>query len=168
MDALTSNTRADGRARRDGGTTYIELLVSIVLLGTVGVAVLTALGAAATGARTHREVAGVQSVLAQAGDRLTQVLPAADDNYVACATPDDYAPVVESVDPGLSVTSVEYWDRTTGSFTGTCRHASGDRLQLITATADGTPSRTIAVVKRPATAAVRGLIDVDPDDRFDP
>jgi type II secretory pathway pseudopilin PulG len=168
MNAASSNQGAGGRRPRDAGTTYIELLVSIVLLGTVGVAVLTALGAAATGARTHREVAAVQVSLAQAGDQLTQVLPEADDTYVACATPADYEPVVESIDATLTVTSVEYWDRTTGSFTGTCRYASGDRLQLITATVDGAAARDITVVKRPATAAVRGLIDVEPDDRFDP
>jgi type II secretory pathway pseudopilin PulG len=168
MCATTVEGRADGRPRRDCGTTYIELLVSIVLLGTVGVAVLTALGAAATGARTHREVADAQLVLAQAGDQLTQVLPQADDSYVACAAPADYEPVVDAVDAGLTVTSVQYWDRTVGSFTTTCRFASGDRLQLVSATVDGHPTRTIEVVKRPATAAVRGLIDVDPDDRFDP
>lgn len=166
MHVITSKPRASGR--RDNGTTYIELLVSIVLLATVGVAVLTALGAAATGARTHGDVADVQLVLAQAGDQLTQVLPEAYDNYIGCAIPADYEPIVESIDAALTVTSVKYWDRTTGTFTPTCRYASGDRLQLITVTVDGSPARDVNVVKRPATAAVRGLIDVDPDDRFEP
>jgi Tfp pilus assembly protein PilV len=41
----------------DRGASLVEVLVSIVLLGVAGIAVLTALAATTVGARTHREVA---------------------------------------------------------------------------------------------------------------
>ncbi|MEQ9162065.1 MAG: hypothetical protein RLN74_05110, partial [Ilumatobacter fluminis] len=58
-------------AHPDLGATFIELLVSIVLLGTAGVAVLAALSTAATGAATNRTIAEVQASLATAGDAMT-------------------------------------------------------------------------------------------------
>jgi len=65
--------------RLDRGMSYVEVLVSVILLGTAGVAVLGAAASAARGASTQRAVADSQIVLAAASDGLSGVTP------VACA-----------------------------------------------------------------------------------
>ena len=139
---------------RDSGSTFIELLVSIVLLGTVGVAVLTALAASATGAKVHRELSDAQAWLATAGDAISET-PNGTDNYVICAMPSDYQALVPPEAAAVNVIAVEYWDSALpvpqDEFGSVCQYATGDRLQRITleTTVDGV-ARTLAVLKRPA------------------
>ena len=155
---------------RDAGTTFIELLVAVVILGTAGVAVLAALAAAATGATTQRDVAQAQQWLATAGDAIVDVNVDADQ-YVPCAQPDDYQPIVEAVRgadaPAITVTDVEYWtaaqsfDPSHANCAGVAGHyATGRRLQRITleTTIDGF-ARSLTVVKRPA---LEPTVDIGP------
>lgn len=138
-------------APRDLGTTFIEILVSVVILGTAGVAVLTALAAAASGSATQRGIAEAQAALATAGDAVAAV-DITDDDYTDCATGTDYAARATGAAPGVTVSKVEYW---TGSAWSTvdCQAAAGERLQRVTlaTTANGV-ARTLSVLKRPATA----------------
>jgi type II secretory pathway pseudopilin PulG len=146
-------------SRRDRGSTFIEVLVSIVILGTAGVAVLTALSTTARGAAEHREISNTQASLATAGDALTKVPDDLDDsnltdpdNYVPCATPAQYQPIVDAVTLSTPVTvaNVAYWN-TSGvpGFAG-CNFPT-DRLQLITLqTTTNGAVRTLSVLKRPA------------------
>ena len=142
--------RTEVTAPRDLGTTFIEILVSVVILGTAGVAVLTALAAAATGSSTQRSIAEAQSALATAGDAVTAV-DIADDDYQDCASPGVYAARAQNAAPTVSVASVEYWTGTAWSVTD-CQAAAGERLQRITLRADANGvARTLSVIKRPAT-----------------
>lgn len=147
----------------DRGTSLIELLIAILLVGTAGIAVITTFTVSIRGSDTHRDLADSQALVASAGDVLADVPPDASDDYLSCATTsttdivNGYQAIVDAI-PGVAsvtVTSIEYWDSTaagTGAFGTTCRYALGDRLQRITlaATADDVTS-TLAVVKRPAT-----------------
>lgn len=157
-------------APRDIGASFIEMLVAVVILGTAGVAVLTALAAAATGASTHRDVARAQQWLASAGDAIADVNVDADQ-YVPCAQPGDYQPIVESIRsadaPAITVTEVEYWtaaqafDPSHANCDGATGHyATGQRLQRVTleATIDGV-ARSLTVVKRPA---LEPTVDIGP------
>lgn len=144
------NPQQFAREERDRGATFIEILVSVVLLGTAGVAVLTALAASATGAAVQREVSTAQAALASAADAMVDV-DAADDNYVACASPGSYAAVVAGASPdaAVSVVTVEFWDPSTQSYQASCMSPDADRLQRITLSSSvGDHTATLAIVKR--------------------
>lgn len=134
---------------RDGGSTFIEILVAVVLLGIGGIAVLTAVAAAATSAAVGRDVADVQAALATAADAVEAADPERD-TYVPCARPDEYDGLVSA--HGVEVLSVEYWTGARWSVAADeCAHDDGERLQRVTirAAVDDT-FREVAVVKRPA------------------
>lgn len=153
----------------DRGSTFIEILVAVVLLGVAGVAVLTALGAAAAGAAVNRSVSDAQAALATAGDALTDTQSeVAEDNYLDCDTNTEsqivaaYTAVVAAVSTGIDVADVEYWSGT-GWDTSACAFGSGERLQRITlsAVADGA-TKTLQVVKRPMTDPTVGVGPLPP------
>jgi type II secretory pathway pseudopilin PulG len=150
-------------AATDHGSTFIEVLVSVVLLGIGAIAVLAGLAAAIRGASVHSDVTDAQSWLATAGDVLVEVPPSAADNYEPCTTPtstiiDEYQAVVDGVDgipptSDITVEDVEFWNSTLGEFGSTCRYSTAeeDRLQRITlATQTAGAVRRLSVVKRPA------------------
>lgn len=147
----------------DQGSTFIEVLVSVVLLGIAAVAVLAALGAAIAGADVHGNVADAQSWLATAGDALVEVPPPSSDNYEPCTT--DKSTIISKYDTfvngvaGIPATSdiqvvdVEFWDTASASFVAACPYttAAEDRLQRITLATQAAGSvRRLSVVKRPA------------------
>jgi type II secretory pathway pseudopilin PulG len=82
----TSNSRAMRSSARPDGFSFIEVLVSIVLLGTAGVAVLAALGSSIRGSVTHEEKVRALSALESAAAGLQrQVDPCTDTAYTAAA-----------------------------------------------------------------------------------
>lgn len=152
----TANQHSPGRGRirrRDDGISFIEVLVSVVLLGTVGIAVLVGMSTALRGTSAHDRLATVQANLSDAGDHITDVTfsGGADVNYRPCAVPGDYAP---QVDPwSVTITSIRYW---TGSgWSGAVSDCVGNEMQEITleSSIEGT-TRQLVVVKRKATVAV--------------
>jgi type II secretory pathway pseudopilin PulG len=154
--------------RRDRGATFIEMLISVVLLGTVAVAVLAAMSAAIVAARTNDKVATVQSRLAQAADAISDTQPE-QVAYVDCADAPPLPAYQAALDAqfapagSIVVVSVEYWDGDAGSFGSTCRTGFGDRLQRVTlrATADDVV-REVAVVKRPFAVPTVGVQPAPP------
>lgn len=89
--ACTPEARATSSCRRDNGFSLVEVLVSIVLLGTAGVAILGAVGASAQGATTHRQQADSQAVIAAGSEVLMGIKP------VACtAAAATYLPVIQA------------------------------------------------------------------------
>ena len=152
-----------GSSRLDLGAAFIEMLVSVVLIGTVGVAVLTALAAAATGARVHSEVSEAQAWLANAGDALVE----AESFYLSCDAEPDPAVIADQYEaqiiapitvgasaPTIDIIDVEFWDSTVPGYSpvDACNYSTTqeDRLQRITlqTTIDG-QQRQLTVVKRP-------------------
>ena len=159
-----SGVRRQGRrTRRDRGTTFIELLVSVVILGTAGIAVLTAIAATVRATTVHDRVATAQAQLADAGDILTDVTySGGDPHYVDCATPADYDfrlandwPTQAASWPDVTVIDVQFWDGIDDwDPLASCTTPNG-AMQKITlqATIDG-HTRQLTVVKRQGTEAV--------------
>lgn len=135
------STHPIGR-RRDDGSSFIEILVSIVLLGTAGIAVLTAVGAAATGAATHRSIATAQAAVSAAADELA----GASTAFRPCASADDYGRTLPS-DLGVSVVDVEHWQ--SGAWESSCDPVT-DTLHRVTleARSGERGTATLSVVKR--------------------
>lgn len=84
--AIGDSRRPIGDSRRDRGVTFIEALVSVVLLGTAVVAVLAALGSLIRGSVTHEEKVRALSVLESASAGLQrQADPCTDAAYTVLA-----------------------------------------------------------------------------------
>lgn len=79
----TTTGTADGRTARDRGISLIEILVSTVLLGMVGVAVLAAFAAATRGSALSVQIADQQSRLVSSHDALAN-----QAGYVDCTAGD--------------------------------------------------------------------------------
>ncbi len=148
-------------SRPDSGATFIELLVSVVLLGITGIAVIVAATAAVTSARTTDQIAQTQASLAEAADYLTDLEPE-NVTYTSCEAPNDPRADYQLALNGqfgagsVEVVSVLYWDKAiaatpvNGGFGTTCRFSSGDRLQQVRlrSVVNGS-SREVDVIKRP-------------------
>lgn len=152
----------DPLSRRDNGSTFIELLVSIVLIGLTVVAVLTATTAALTGARTSDEIAKSQASIAEVADFVTDTDPETVP-YLDCASNSPatvLATYQSKIDDrfgagAVQVTGVEFWD---GSSFGSCAFGSGERLQEVSLTTVANGSeRSVVVVKRPYVVPTVGV-----------
>jgi choice-of-anchor A domain-containing protein/prepilin-type N-terminal cleavage/methylation domain-containing protein len=145
--------RTRHRCARDRGFSLVEVLVSIVLLGTAGVAVLGAMAASAKGSSTHRGVADAQTAIAAASEALMGIKP------VPCASAAaTYASIVKARVAALqltgwsgsnvSVTAVNEWKN--GAPLGSCTSTSAPiNPQLVTlqvVSPDGRTTRTIQVM----------------------
>lgn len=146
------------RARRDDGITLLEVLISLMLLGVAGLAILTGLATAIRGGDTHSRQVRVDIALVSAAERLKD--PAVP--RVACATPDTpaYLAAVRSADlpaewdpaSTVRITAVRYSDGI--GFTTTChdtdalQHRLTQQLVTISVTSpDGRAARSLVVAK---------------------
>lgn len=134
---------------RDWGTTFIETLVAVVLLGTTVVAALAGMAATIRSATVHDNLATAQSRVSDAGDYLTDIT-VDGDTYVSCATSSTYQPATSAWQ--VTVESVQFW---TGSAWSTCSGGGSTQMQRIGLRSTvGAQSRDLFVVKRKATVAV--------------
>ena len=140
-------TRRPDRASQ-AGTTLIELLVTIAIMGIAFVGVVGGIGTAIIGADFQKRGATSGIVLTSAAERIA----AETTPYVRCATPDKYQdPSVETSEYGIGI-EVLYWDG--GSRFGTSCTVAEDRgVQLIRLTLTPPPGpranevETLDVVK---------------------
>jgi prepilin-type N-terminal cleavage/methylation domain-containing protein len=96
-------------SRRDGGFTFVELMVTIVLMGTIVVALLAATQALIMSSRTNREAAAVESALLAVAEQIER---APRDSYQCEA---DLRPLVfaaAEVKLGLAADEVEHFVET--------------------------------------------------------
>jgi prepilin-type N-terminal cleavage/methylation domain-containing protein len=123
--------------RSEHGTTLIELLVAIAILGIAGAALLGGMASGVASSGMHREQADVGTVLASG---VEAVKDQSRNPYRHCALVSQYNPTagLAALPTGFTVkvTKVQYWD---GSrFQPTCLEGSSDgrffTLQLITVT----------------------------------
>lgn len=129
-----------GRARRgDRGSSLVEVLVSVVIVGTTGVGLLGSLLGVLDASATSQERSGVMAALSNAGERLASpTLP-----YVSCAVsngvPSSYTSTVagseNSSEIELSIVSIHTWDGT--AFSPVCDGSGTDALQLVELRATG-------------------------------
>lgn len=172
MSCQSDNGTCDRTAssRCDSGATFVEVLVSVVLLGTAGIAVLAATAAGIVGARTSDEVAKSQALIAEAADYLTDTDPA-NVPYRPCDTLST-ASLIQAYQDDLDarfsaetidIVDIRFWDRPSESFTGTCGFTSGYRLQQIELrTVLNGAQRTVTVVKRPADVPTADIVAAPP------
>lgn len=123
LDAEGSEAAGDSLRRRDSGTTLVEILVSIVLIGTAVVATLGALRISVIGGTIHRDHSNAHAWLQSASD----VLYAAEkvDCDIALADGGEslivgaYQPIVDSVanpegwtNSQIKVVDLQFWNAT--------------------------------------------------------
>ncbi len=164
---ISHTTRCDSATRRapaldrsaDAGTTLVEILVAIVLLGTAVVAMLGALRASVTGSALNRDHANAHAWLQTASDVLygstledcgTETSPRTSEMIAA------YQAIVQGTEnpegwpaSNIRVASVEFWNGE-DAYQGTCYDDSGINLQLITLEVrnlDGRIVESVQVVK---------------------
>lgn len=142
---------------RDAGSTFIEILVTIVLLGTVVIAVLTAVQTSMRVSTVNKDAARVETALLDAVDRVNR----ADRSSFPC---DLSGPVVAAVEVQgwpSGTAAVEQWYLDSGVWT----HGSAElpacpevgltqglvqRVMVTVTSPDGDISRSIQVVKSDA------------------
>lgn len=120
--------------RNDVGTTLVEVLVAIVLMGTIVVAVIGGIQGVIQASSSNNQQAAAEAVLVSASDRLR----AAD--YVPCPDVDgDYGHLSDAAAATVGwgpnqvqIINIEYWDATAGGPT-----ASGDFIEADGAWASG-------------------------------
>lgn len=144
-DAATSRSHRSP-SRRDEGTTFLEVLIAVILLGTVVIGILAAMRAGVIASSTSREAAKVETALLNASDRVSRApLKCIEGGYV---------PYVEAAIAGwegdgeatVTVRHLQY-DPDDGVFAdstwaaGPCP-ASGSQVQRVTITITG-PDREV-------------------------
>jgi type II secretory pathway pseudopilin PulG len=150
------------RPAHDAGTSFVELLVAIVLLGTIVVATLAGLRASIVGTNVDENSARAHAWLQAAGDELHLATYLACDSNTTATIEAAYqtavdlaAPPNEWVSGTVSIVSVEFLSGPVGSSTWGTTCASGDPLnplysQLVTIRVTdpvGAFSREVAVIK---------------------
>jgi Tfp pilus assembly protein PilV len=137
--------------RDEAGTTLVEVLMTVAILGVAVVAIVGGMGTSIIGTDHHRKQAQAQTVLMSAVD---VVKSQSVNPYQACATTGTYAAGTGLTLPAgwttayITVRSVKYWDGS--SFATTCP-SPDSKLQLIevqVATPDGRATESVDVVKR--------------------
>jgi Tfp pilus assembly protein PilV len=135
----------------EAGTTLVEVLITVAILGIAVVSIVGGMGTSIIGADYHRKQAQAHTVLVSAAD---SVKSQSANPYQACATAAAYAPATGVTLPAgwtaaaVTVRSVTYWNGS--AFTASCP-ASDTKLQLVTiqvATPDSRATESVSVVKR--------------------
>lgn len=156
----------DASARRfsEAGVTLVELLLTIVILGTVAIAALAGVTQAIASSASHRSMTTASMILRNYAEQLKA--PDGQYVYVPCATSSTY-PAYRPVQPpntGIittSVTQIRYWDgrrrsdvQPEAGFTTTCSTDNGvQEITLEVTVNDGgvrTATETMVVFKRDA------------------
>ncbi len=135
--------------RDDRGTTLVELLVTVVILGLALVALLGGLGTAVIVSDQHRQ----QAVAGAAVRSYAEAVGAAA--YVNCATSAQLANPTGYASPAgytSTVTRVQYWNPNTRQFVNTC--ASPDpgaqKVSLRVTSNRGQATETLEIIVRKA------------------
>ena len=142
--------------RGDAGTSLVEVLMAVSIMGITFVAVLSGMATAIVVSDQHRGQADGNAVLVAAVEKVKS----RDTLYVNCASQVEYLDEAQTVTPlptgwtasSITITSVQYW---TGAFGPTCPGGSELPLQLVTvavSSPDGRATETVSFVKAPSPA----------------
>jgi type II secretory pathway pseudopilin PulG len=138
-------------ARDEAGTTLLEVLVGVAILGIAVVAIVSGLGTSILTTDHHAKQARAHTVLVSAAEA---VKSEGSNPYQACATTGAYSPSSGVTLPAgwaasnVAVDNVQFWDGS--AFTGSCP-APEQKLQLVLITVtspDGRAVESVSVVKR--------------------
>lgn len=136
------------RCDAERGETLVELLVTVVIVGTAVVALVGALALAVRVSDIHRKQATAGAAVRAFAEAI-ETRVSATAGYVNCATPASYAGAYTGTPNGYTatITAVEYWDGT--AFATTCTTDTGiQRVSLQVASDDGRATETLDVVLR--------------------
>lgn len=138
------------RTRGDAGTTLIELLMAVSIMGIAFVAILAAMGTSIFTSDVHRKQATANTVLVSS----VEWIKSQSSNPYSTVCPTSYSATDVSKLPAgwsagdVTITSISYWDGT--SFVATCP-ATDKKLQMLTVqvtTPDGRATESVSLVKR--------------------
>jgi prepilin-type N-terminal cleavage/methylation domain-containing protein len=128
----------------DRGTTLVEVLIAVFILGITAVAVVGGLFTSITISDVHRKQATAGAVARDYTERI------AGETYVECAGPGTYAlaPAAVPVPSGYSaVIAVEYWSG--GTWGTTCASTGLQRVTVtVTSDDDRAKERSVVVVRQ--------------------
>jgi len=143
----------------DRGTTLVEILIALAVLGIVFITVLGGMGVTTIASDVHRKQANAHAILLSAVERLKSSTEVAYDfdcnadfsNYLAeIRKVPRPAPAITWPASTITIPSVQFWNGTT--FDATCHDVMPIlRLQLITVavtSADGKVTEKLDVIKR--------------------
>lgn len=137
--------------QKDGGFTFVETVLTIVLIGIVVVPVLAAVRSAVMVSRTSKDAAEIQTVLINAADRVQRA-----DGTSTCdfATYAENAAVASGWNAADIAVQQEYLDVSTGTWVIGQACPNGDpaqrvasRITITASSPDGALERSIQVVK---------------------
>jgi len=115
-------------SRSENGTTLIELVVAVAIMGIAFVAILGGIGTAIIGAGSQRRDATAGLLLTSAAEKIV----ANTQPYQACATSSTYqVPAPAPLGFRVEVMKVAHWDPSTNQFGAACPLTDAG-LQLIT------------------------------------
>jgi Tfp pilus assembly protein PilV len=155
--------------RDERGTTFVEILVAMVIMATVVIAIIAGIGATTASSGTHRRQAEAQTILKAAVERLRSNDEVAYRNcaleteatYLAAARVVSL-PSTAFATSGITIDDVQYWnggssspefDTAVASCQDTVADANGNfiyRLQLIklkVQSTNGQVSETLSFIK---------------------
>jgi type II secretory pathway pseudopilin PulG len=145
--------------RADAGETLVELLITILILGTSVLGILAAVGTAVGASTLDRRQVQAQAVLRSWGESVATVSDAA---YGTCLGPSGVAAATPAPSPlpagfTASVAGVSYWDAATSSFVPGCTTDRGLRRVTLRLEANsmlypGFTETLDVVVRKPCTA----------------
>jgi Tfp pilus assembly protein PilV len=141
--------------RRDGGFSFVETIVTVVLLAIVIVPLMSSVISSIRVSTLSRSAAQAETALINAADRINRApLECNYQNYASAAVQ------MEGWDAGRAVVTQEYYDRQTNDWvmegsTELCPGAPGpnitadvvQKVTIVITTPDDQISRTIQVVK---------------------
>jgi type II secretory pathway pseudopilin PulG len=144
---MRRESAVDRRAGSERGETLIELLITVMILGTAVVALVGGLVLAVRVSAMHREQATAGATVRAFAEALQTHVAATPSGYVDCADETTYDGIYTGAPAGYlpDVTAVSYWDGT--AFVSTCTTDTG--VQRVSLTVDGgSASETLDVVLR--------------------
>ncbi len=152
------HTPRSARSGRDRGFSLVEVVIAIVLMGTVVVAVLNAVSMSVRASSVSRSAAQVETAVVNAADRVNRAPKRCDYTiYVQAAvqtegwSPDTASVTHEYYVPGADATVEGTWETGTAGSPGCSGPAPTDllvqRVTISITSPDGKIRRNIEVVK---------------------
>lgn len=165
MDVDRSLPHSDGsvRACADRGSTFLEIVISVALIGVTVGAILTAMQTLIISSSFSKTQASTEVVLGSAADRI------AGWRYIPCPTPDgenSYLPAVQGAagdarwpTSTVSITSIRYWIAPEGAPASDGHWADNNSL-------GGAQCNQSASLTTSATLQLIGIRVESPDGRY--